>query len=173
MTTIKQGANGDDVKTLQASLRARGYYAPPAAIDGFFGSDTDAFGRNPFGNPGIEISPVLLQRGTLVADGCLPACNLAILVGQPTLLLLPRCRKQRGRQRFRQRNFSPAKCPPTRPSSDVVVQPPPLPPIADTNPPSLDLPPIVFVQPPPAPPIPDANPPASNVPPVVFDATCA
>jgi hypothetical protein len=66
----------------------------------FFPSDTDALHRQLFGNPGIEISPVLLQRSPLIANRCLPACNLAILVGQPTLVLLPRCRKQRGRQGF-------------------------------------------------------------------------
>jgi hypothetical protein len=55
-----------------------------------------------------------------------------------------------------------------RPTIDIVVEPPHVPPIADADPPSSDLPPVVFVQPPPAPPIVDTNPPPSDQPPVVF-----
>ena len=74
----------------------------------FFAGDADALHRKSFGDPGIKVSAVLLERGPLIANECLSTCDLSILVGQSTLVLLPCCRKQRRPQRFRQRNFTSA-----------------------------------------------------------------
>lgn len=78
--TVQLGSHGDDVRALQAALRSLGFYRPPAAIDGYFGTITDAAVR------------AFQESHGLTADGIVgPATWTALLVPARTPFPEKRC----------------------------------------------------------------------------------